>query len=138
MNIEHIDIAIKVMERVRDEGRNLNMCIWQEEVFNGKAIETESKLHECGTAACFAGWLAVSPEFQEKGGSVDPSDGGPCYDLGYGSAAVEKFLGISEELAEDLCAVNLSESELYECDTEEITVNDVIEALNRIKSGEFE
>jgi len=78
MNIEHVNIALTVMRRVRDEGYRFDMKSYQECV-RGAAVKTsEADLCDCGSAACFAGWLAVSPEFQAIGGGVD-NTGIPTY-----------------------------------------------------------
>ena len=63
MNIEHIDQAIAIMKRAG----KVNMHQWQER--GASCATTEKELHACGNSACFAGWVAVSPEWKEFGGS---------------------------------------------------------------------
>lgn len=65
MNIENLNKAIAVMTRAG----KVSMIKWQ--VIHGEVKETEEELHKCGTAACFAGWIAVSPEWKADGGYVN-------------------------------------------------------------------
>ena len=65
MNCERIQAAIAMMKRAIP--RYFDMTDWQNER-PGHIIEiaqTESELHTCGNTACFAGHLALSPEFQD-------------------------------------------------------------------------
>ena len=70
MNINNVKIAIAIMERAG----KVDMRSWQSNS-KGNAHTDEKKLHKCGTTACFAGWVAVSPEWQEFG--KISSDGAP-------------------------------------------------------------
>lgn len=56
MNKENINKAIAVMKRAK----NLQMTAWQN---SSKIAQTEEELHTCGNSACFAGYIAISPEF---------------------------------------------------------------------------
>ncbi|MNY11691.1 hypothetical protein D3C86_1447330 [compost metagenome] len=58
--------------------------------------------HVCGNSACFAGWIALSPEFRADGGTV-ASTGAPyfngllpihCYS---GWEAISKWLGLESD-----------------------------------------
>lgn len=89
MNKDRIRLAIKVMERVRDQQLPFNMNVWV-------------KKAKCGTAACFAGHLALSPEFQALGlGLVEEKDEDdvvlktPRYKGEIGWRAIKNLLDIS-------------------------------------------
>lgn len=82
MNIKNIDKAIAVMKRVqkREEETNrrfLKMSTWQTPTGRGFAKTEDEAVHACGTTCCFAGWLSVSPEFQEMGVYPHPLTGHP-------------------------------------------------------------
>ena len=47
MNLERLQQAINLMKRAG----KVDMTDWQ----SGEIVETESEIHSCGTAACFAG-----------------------------------------------------------------------------------
>ena len=64
INKENLDIAITVMERVREQSMPLDMGAWQD--CEPREIVREEK-HLCGTPCCFAGYIAVSPEFKMVG-----------------------------------------------------------------------
>ena len=81
VNQEAVHQAIRIMERVVKRKDRFNMAYWQslpnsttkgEDSF----CETETEAHSCGMAACFGGWVAMSPEWKVLGGKVDGS-GGP-------------------------------------------------------------
>lgn len=66
MNIENLNKAIAIMQRAG----NVNMRQWQSAGNIADNKKTEGEIHTCGTAACFAGWIAVSPEWKADGGTV--------------------------------------------------------------------
>lgn len=74
-NIENIKKAIQVMERVKKNEEELGRQLFDLRLFQGnhinpkgKVLKTEEEaLDDYGTVCCFAGWLAVSPEFNEMG-----------------------------------------------------------------------
>lgn len=71
INLERLEQAIAIMRRAGI----VKMSDWQ----SGEPLKTESEIHTCGTAACFAGWIAVSPEFKAAGGKVRPVSGAPVF-----------------------------------------------------------
>lgn len=81
INKERLEHAISIMQRAG----SVDMTTWQGATFD--TCRTETELHTCGNSACFAGWLAVSPEFQETGGKVGYI-GKPVYNGKYGVSAV--------------------------------------------------
>jgi len=90
MKLRRMDVCIKVMQRVVDLKRAFNLGSWQQ---SGIKRKKEKALHNCGSAACFGGWLAVSPEFQRAGGSV--SDMGKTVFDGHTSyPAINAYLGL--------------------------------------------
>lgn len=93
INLERLEQAIAVMKRAG----KVNMGSWQ----TGEVRETEAELHECGTAACFAGWLAVSPEFQAADGGLDTkgAPGMPAFNKHHGGGAVAEWLEVEHEEA---------------------------------------
>lgn len=76
--------AISIMERAG----KVYMGNWQ---YNYPAYTDEKTLHHCGTPACFAGWLAVSPEFQNSGGTV-ASSGAPKFNNYTGAEAIIRWM----------------------------------------------
>lgn len=145
MNLENINHAINIMKRagVID---SLRMIDWQSQFDEqvGSPKFTEHELHICGNKACFAGHIAVSPEFIEAGGTADRWCGSPCYSGKGGAGAVALWLGISKELADSLVYGDLDDSEdvgyspFYNCAWGKVTAPMVIEKLELIKSGELQ
>lgn len=129
MNLNNVKKAIAIMERVKERDDLLDLCVWQ----HPKAIqETEEELHECGTSACLAGWIAVSPEFQADGGSVG-ADGGPILGTYEDHYAVARWLGIPNESDSlELCGM-FNARAVYGVDEEEVTVDDVLRVLYRLR-----
>lgn len=142
MNIANIDKAIAIMRRA---GR-VKMDAYQD--FESRdlyepAFNTEEKLHACGSAACFAGWVAVSPEFQADGGTCDGYTGAPMLDGFGGPNAIALWLDIDVKVASSLVVPNFS-VQVYDglplgvSDWSSIGAAEVIKALERVKSGEFD
>ena len=131
MNKSNVSIAIAVMERVEAGERRLNMCSWVDcEPADQNAMTKEADLIDCGTAACFGGWLASSPEWFAQGGSN--MEGMPLLDGFEGSHAVAKFL--DTDVAYELCATDPSRGKnLYGKDVSEIGVEDVLDKLYELR-----
>ncbi|RCV85972.1 hypothetical protein DU505_22050 [Billgrantia montanilacus] len=96
LHMTNVNHAIAIMKRVSDRSDRLNMACWQYNSGNFIIVD-ESFAHECGTIACFAGWVAMSPEFQEDGGWPHPSSGSPCIVVGGNDS-----LAISPEVRDTL------------------------------------
>lgn len=143
MNRERILYAIELMKQVRDEGKKLDMTGWQQS-------DTPAKdFHTCGTACCFGGWLAISPKFKQDGGRIG-CFGAPMFgediltDQEYllrdvGSQAIANYLEIDEDASDHLCAIICSipnEFYAHRLETEDITPDDVINALQTILNSE--
>ncbi len=133
MNKVNVQHALNIMKRAK----SVYMPEWQCVLDTDDVLETEAELHACGTAACFAGHVAVSPEFKADGGSVggigDPHIGG---NLG-GQEAIAEWLGIPTDQASALCYTHkeLGE-ELYNKQSEEVTKEDVILVLEEMLGEE--
>lgn len=149
INLERLNQAIAIMERAG------NVCMEEFQAGDG-VLETEEELHSCGTAACFAGWVAVSSEFQKAGGRLG-FDGTPalpnCETAGeavaawletdnlkavellvYGEAwgADESFLKVLEKHSIPFCHTANGHRTVLE-DWEDYTAQDVIKYLNALK-----
>lgn len=82
MNIENLLITIDIMERAKERD-SVDMRYWQhdpkvpdyKQEHLSRAM-TEEAFHACGNKACLAGHIAISPEWQFAGGTVD-RDGFP-------------------------------------------------------------
>lgn len=88
MRLDRLEQAIAVMKRAG----KVDMRAWQDFAMRQDIRHTEKELHACGNTACFAGWLAVSPEFQAAGGGLVENTGMPEYRQLRGSAAVIGWL----------------------------------------------
>lgn len=129
MNIDNINIAIRIMQRVKDLELPLDMGVWQAHRPKGYLCKTVEELHYCGTAACFAGHVAVSPEWP---GGVALS-GAPELNGIFGTDAIAKWLDIGHKNSCLLCMM-----EILSCGTiygSNPTPDDVIGHLEVLKSG---
>ena len=70
--LERTRLLIRIMERVKALGGGVNMCTWYSTadgnemlVSEAKKIRSAEQHHACGNQACFAGWVALSPEWKE-------------------------------------------------------------------------
>lgn len=142
MNPKHVQAAINVMKRAKARGGELYMSTWQATIHTKY---TEEEVHNCGTACCFAGWLAVSPEFHEVGGSVSTS-GVPVLNNLKQAEAIASYLEIPLELSELLTMTADSadeddgdvNTEFYGVDLyRDVTFDMVIEKLELILKGEL-
>lgn len=135
MNLENLNKAIAVMERVRDRGDAFNLRNWQgryaKDWSNFDPVRTEEELHTCGTPACFAGWLAVSPEWAASGGTIG-TVGEPEINHLDEDDAIAFWLRIDEHEAGSLCGVTFPHL-TYGKTSSEVTVDDVLTALYRLR-----
>ena len=134
MNRERIQSAIAMMKRVTH--RYFDMTNWQNELYGHikQIAQTESELHTCGNTACFAGHLALSPEFQDAGGLVSKI-GAPIFNGVRFVEAVAEYFDIPYELARDL---TLPSPNFYPLDFEDVKPEHVIEKLGMILDGYYE
>ena len=134
MNKANVQKAINVMQRVVDQNRAFDMAVWQDDAICG-VRHTEKDLHECGMAACFGGWVAVSPEFHKDGGLAD--DYGLPYLTGArgGVPSIAKWLGISIDDASDLAGLlpYLYWGDALESERHTVTAQEVLDVLVRLR-----
>lgn len=111
-----LDKAIAIMRRAQ----NLNMTYWQRLNYNPhyprpnlgtdlpRVVSTEEELHACGNTACFAGYVAISPEFKADGGRVGVVGEPVLKDIESKyiwirvSKVIAQWLGITEKEADNL------------------------------------
>lgn len=91
MNHERLEQAINIMKRAG----KVDMNCWQG-AYQANIKQTEQEMHSCGNSACFAGWLAVSPEFRTAGGTINTL-GVPVYQGKTGPDAILKWLDLEDE-----------------------------------------
>lgn len=127
MDITRVKKTIDIMKRIPPEKfniedwRTLDGVPWRTRFIlerkSRKDFDEQSLLAKCGTAACLAGWIAVSPEFKADGGFSNQRTGAPMFPNGYedifaptpvvriekGIEAVASWLGIDKDVAEYLC-----------------------------------
>lgn len=147
MNIERINKAIELMQ----QAKNLDMREFQKG--DAEPVKTMEELHACGNTACFAGYIALSPDFHAAGGWCDdgmPRMHNPHWGRGTegyvshhlcGSEAIAYYLGISEGDACEIVYGDLDEdvgdgnewSLFYDKPWEEVTASDVIEKLEELR-----
>ncbi len=76
MNLQRMIKAAEWMLKIHEAGDAFYMQTWRD---GNTRARTYSDLHKCGTPACFAGWLTVSPEFKKAGGTFNKFDGSPIF-----------------------------------------------------------
>lgn len=151
MNKLNIKKAIAVMERVEADGRGLDMHAWQQQPDDCSIYEaktTYEEFHNCGTVCCFAGYVAVSPEFQADGGWTDKFSGRPeivtkkypdnSQDIATANTAIKHWLDISSIQAASLCGMSNMEYAYpdigfeHNFDVAYIEIPDVLKALHSL------
>jgi hypothetical protein len=158
MNIENIDKAINIMQRAS----TVNMLSFQTRSLESARIDravvfTEEDLHACGNSACFAGWIAVSPEWKEAGGECTVF-GSPLFPDSENvkarvnsSNAIAEWLGVNIRTADlfifgDILAIPLATNDLlqsvsifYDKEWRSVGGEEVIAKLSLLKElGEHE
>ena len=125
---ERIQNAIIMMKDVTH--RYFNMSNWQNERPGHimQIAQNETELHGCGNTACFAGHLALSPEFQDAGGSVSKI-GAPMFNGVRYAEAVAEYFDIPYELAGNL---TLPGGDFYPVKFRDVKPEHVIEKLEII------
>ena len=134
MNIERLNYAIEIMR----QAQNLDMTSWQSGD-EGEALDSIEELHRCGNTACFAGYLAISPEWDGK----VTSEGKPYYlpseprTFGLiGADAVNHFLGMTSETHREVIALVVTSTTYFYLYSP--TTENQLETLSEQSKWEFE
>ena len=129
MNTDNVLLAIEVMGRVVRQQYEFDIGTWVGTDSDYSFPTTEQEASECGTAACFAGWIALSPEGREAG--MHLSKGGtPGHGNDYGVFSVVSFLDIPFVEAKHLAHGNKA---VYGVPRSEITAQHVLDVLYRLR-----
>lgn len=127
INKQAFNDARAVMQRVIDANAKLDMGEWQT---SEEPLNSLEEIHSCGMAACFGGYVAVSPEFKATGGRVGNYGEPKLHGLSF-EKAIAEWLVIETVDSKDLCCTDRSYA--YNKPFEDITPQDVIEFLNKIE-----
>ena len=102
MNKEHIAIGYRALDRAVPSSFYLGT--WMS---RASSINSVEDLHECGTTACAAGFLALSKEFHAKGGSK-AFGGYPIYGWQNADDALHTFYETKDSSIEHdvICAIH--------------------------------
>lgn len=147
MKTQRLDDAIAVMQRVVDNEWYFDMGDFYTAYPNhvrdsppyGHAKAPLDTI--CGTAACFAGYIAASPEFIKNGWYV--IRGVPlligCNDT-YVDSAVAQYFGWSQSFSELLCWLQIKRfNELYDTSSPyDVSPEMVLNVLLEIKAGNLD
>ena len=151
MNKENVEKAIAIMKRAG----TVDMRWWQiSSIRDGWGCTIfatgEADMHKCGNSACFAGWVAVSPEFRADGGWADAGSGAPTIRIGdeerENCSAIAAWLDIDYCIARDIVygdtepggEKGFTWSKFYNKPWKEVGAADVIAKLEAILSGELQ
>jgi hypothetical protein len=133
MNKENMLKAIAVMRRAA-EHKSINMQAWQSPKTGRVLVKTEEELHSCGNKACFAGYLAVSPEWIADGVALTPAGCPIITPKIFGYTAIAEWLDIplkdEENLVHGDCINGMSC--YYRKNWAGVTATDVIEKLKEL------
>lgn len=137
MNLQNLDHAIAIMTRAG----KVDMNHWQ----SGDIQLTEQRKHVCGSAACFAGWVAISPEWSDAGGLAS-TGGNPFFNGSTGYTALAKWLDIPEVLSDSFVngdgydtSLSITNSDVfssfYNKQWDDVNKEDVISKLKFLKEN---
>lgn len=146
-NMDVLKQLIAIVKRARKADK-IYMVSFQ--VGRDATCMTEASLHSCGNRACFAGYVALSPEWKAYGGGVNPVgkptypatqiyDIEPCQNVG-------QWLGVSSQCLNMLFySVSVDGNfhytdfhVVYNKPWEDVNSGDVLKVLNRVKrAGSF-
>lgn len=145
---DNVRAAIALLERVKARGDRLMMRTWQKTLTDPEKlalrsdpiipglVTNEEDAHTCGSACCFAGWVAVSQHFRDQGGSMSQISGGPIFAYRHNEYAIAEYLGIPDNHAAKLVAYTdlaTTWQTFYEVDNhDEITIDMVIQRLQEL------
>lgn len=145
---ENVRATIELLGRVKERGSRLMMRRWQESIIDPEKlalrrdssiiglVTNEEDAHNCGSACCFAGWVAVSKHFQDFGGGMCPVSGGPILAYHHKEYAIAEYFGIPVEHAGKLTAytdfANTWQTFYEVNDHDDITIDMVIQRLQEL------
>jgi hypothetical protein len=138
MNKQNVLKAITIMERAKAHG-SVCMTDWQ----SGGVMDTqqtEQGLHACGNTACFAGHIAISPEWKIDGGIIGRF-GEPSMNGSSPTKCIAEWLDVDRRIATsliygDLCAAS-KESSFYGKPWADVNADDVLNKLQMILTGDL-
>jgi hypothetical protein len=142
INLDNVEKALTVMRRVDAKGYNFDLGTFQDvpHSANREEVFTEKTAHKCGTAACFSGWINLSPEWRSQP-NIHRRSIGACYKEKNGMEgdeceAMAQWLGIEyEEASAMIYNGKYNDKYVYGGkDMSDITVCDVINHLEKIKA----
>lgn len=174
MNTDNIKKAIAVMSRVNED--EFDLASWQSHKDDdpltsfinlteaikgnvsmgveggvapyGRLATTLEQFKECGTSACFAGHLALSPEYQTDGGWVDDVTGVPSMNTPLGKLTSEEVIAYWLDINLDLASALVynvpflipdddTDADFYGKEISAVTPQDVIAALEDVLAGRY-
>lgn len=138
MNVQRIKTAIAIMQRAAARD-SVYMPCYQSGADgmpdSAQEARTEAEFHTCGNKACFAGHVAISPEFQADGGECNAS-GLPIFNGYSGACAISEWLGIPNRVADSLVLGDVGydeeSSKYYHKSFYEVNAHDVIDKLEQL------
>lgn len=132
MNTDRLKLAIEVFKRAEAKGVVIYFSEWQTNN-DGFTCLDESDFYESGKAASFAGFLALSPEWEAAGGRINPRFGTPIFKGFKGSEAIARFFECTIALAKALEYSNLEAAErLYNNDGWTVTPSIIVGVLESL------
>lgn len=142
-NMAVLDQIIAMMERAAEHD-SIAMMQFQATRRSGVLARTEAELHKCGNSACLAGYIGVSPEWQEFGGTINVMGIPVLTQVPTLSAedALGAWLGVSSLCIDPMIFPHYQNGRnnhmVYQKRWEDVTARDVIKVLRRVKrAGSF-
>lgn len=135
MNIERMLAAIELMIMVGEQyPEKFDLDAWFRSF--GMLPTKRLLINTCGTTACFAGWLALSPEWKRAGGRITRETKVPEFNGNYGYDAASVFLEIPYIDAQFLCMPYHAKA-CYGKNVKAVTAFDVAEKLIEMVKAEI-
>lgn len=138
MNVENINKAIAIMERVKSYDAKL---FYMGQFRAGDVYYTEKEILDCGTSCCFSGWLSVAQEFADYPNKMRTE----AFELSTEDspeASMAKLLDISLNLATNIIYTHFSYLRVWGryniVRAGDVKPDHIIDILKRIKLGELE
>lgn len=143
-----LDQIIAIMERAAEHAAIAMTYFQTKSNPDQRCSLTEADLHACGNKACFAGYLGVSPEWKAYGGVIGgmgaPYIRLPKLGMLSPTESIGRWLNVSPDCLEllfyqfDMTMTNDGDHVVYNKSWDQVTADDVLIVLNRIKqAGSF-